>query len=187
MNTSMEFTNGTVLSVSMSPSHSFSKYRGESINLLQGLGVEGDAHSGKSVQHLSRITKNPKKPNLRQVHLIHAELFEELAESGFELAPGMLGENITTANIALLSLPTGSRLRFAELAVIEITGLRNPCNQIDTFMPGLLAAVVRRDSNGNLVRKCGVMATVVTGGLVQPGDPIEVVLPSEPYTPLQRV
>jgi MOSC domain-containing protein YiiM len=158
----------------MSGTHSFSKYRTESIHLLEGLGVEGDAHCGKNVQHLSRIAKNPRRPNLRQVHLIHAELFEELADSGFELAPGMLGENITTANIPLLRLPTGTRLRFAESVFIEITGLRNPCNQIDTFMPGLLAAVVNRDSKGELVRKCGVMATVISGGLVSPGNPITV-------------
>jgi len=183
----MEFTGGTVLSVSMSDSHSFSKYTTESINLLEGLGVEGDAHCGKNVQHLSRIAKDPRRPNLRQLHLIHAELFDELADSGFKLAAGMLGENITTRNIPLLRLPTGTRLHFSKSVVIEITGLRNPCSQIDSYMPGLLAAVVKQDGKGNLVRKCGVMATVITGGVVSPGDGIEVELPVEPYTPLHRV
>ena len=183
----MELTGGTVLSVSMSGSHSFSKYIREEINLLEGLGVEGDAHCGKNVQHLSRIAKDPRRPNLRQVHLIHAELFDELAREGFHLAPGMLGENITTRNIPLLRLPTGSRLYFANSAVLEITGLRNPCSQIETFMPGLLAAVANRDKKGNLVRKCGVMATVITGGKVSPGNEITVELPPEPHTPLHRV
>jgi len=187
MNTTKKFTDATVLSVSMSDSHSFSKYITEKINLIEGMGVEGDAHCGKTVQHLSRIAKNPRVPNLRQVHLIHAELFDELAESGFELTPGMLGENITTCNIPLLRLPTGTRLYFTESAVIEITGLRNPCSQINNFMPGLLATVVNRDNKGNLIRKCGVMATVITGGKVSPGDRIDVELPPEPYIPLQRV
>ena len=183
----MELTDGIVLSVSMSDSHSFSKYRAESIKLLEGLGVEGDAHCGKTVQHLSRVAKDPRRPNLRQAHLIHAELLDDLADSGFELTPGMLGENITTRDIPLLQLPTGTRLIFSASVVIEITGLRNPCSQLDTFMPGLLAAVVDRDSMGRLVRKCGVMTTVVTGGIVQPGDSIEVELPPKPHTPLYRV
>jgi hypothetical protein len=187
MNTLMDFTGATVLSVSKSGTHSFSKYSTENIHLLEGLGVEGDAHCGKNVQHLSRIAKDPRRPNLRQVHLIHAELLDELADSGFNISPGMLGENITTRNIPLLRLPTGTRLRFTESVVIEITGLRNPCNQIDTFMPGLLAAVVNRDSKGELVRKCGVMATVISGGLVSPGNPITVELPPQPHTPLHRV
>ena len=182
-----DFNNGNVLSVSMSSTHTFSKARTECIHLLKGLGVEGDAHCGRTVQHLSRIAKDPRRPNLRQVHLIHAELFDELAESGFLLNPGELGENITTRNIPLLSLPTGTKLQIGEIAIIELTGLRNPCSQIDTFMPGLLSAVVNKDKKGNLVRKCGVMATVIKGGDIHAGDSIEVDLPPPPYTPLHRV
>jgi MOSC domain-containing protein YiiM len=187
MNASLDFADAAVMSVSMSESHSFSKYPKENITLLEGLGVEGDAHCGKNVQHLSRIAKDPRRPNLRQVHLIHAELFDELAESGFSLSPGLLGENITTRNVPLLHLPTGTRLIIARSVVVEITGLRNPCSQIDDFMPGLLAAVLRKDSKGNLDRKCGVMAVVIAGGIVRPGDVIRVELPPEPHIPLHRV
>ena len=178
---------GTVVAVSKSSVHRFSKDVVDSIHLLSGLGVEGDAHCGKNVQHLSRKAKDPRRPNLRQVHLIHAELFDELAASGFILSPGLLGENITTRNIPLLSLPTGTRLIFQDSAEITITGLRNPCQQIDDFMPGLLSAVVTRDTKGDLVRKCGVMATVTRGGVVQANDRVSVVLPPEPHIPLHRV
>ncbi len=178
---------GTVVAVSKSSVHRFSKDVVDSIHLLSGLGVEGDAHCGKNVQHLSRKAKDPRRPNLRQVHLIHAELFDELAASGFILSPGLLGENITTRNIPLLSLPTGTRLIFQDSAEITITGLRNPCQQIDDFMPGLLSAVVTQDTKGDLVRKCGVMATVARGGVVQANDRVSVVLPPEPHIPLHRV
>jgi MOSC domain-containing protein YiiM len=179
--------NGTVTAVSLSATHTFGKTNQERIRLLAGLGVAGDAHSGETVKHRSRVAKDPTQPNLRQVHLIHAELFEEVRASGFDVAPGQLGENVTTRGIDLLGLPTGTRLHIGETAIIEVTGLRNPCAQIDCFQPGLLAAVLGRDADGNLVRKAGIMAIVLTGGDIRPGDPIRVELPPEPHRPLERV
>lgn len=152
--------------------HRFSKQPCESLTLLAGLGVEGDAHAGRLVQHLSRMARDPNVPNLRQVHLIHSELFEELAEKGFEVSPGQLGENVTTRGIDLLSLSRGTRLRLGSDAVIEITGLRNPCKQIDGLAKGLMAATLDKAADGSLIRKCGVMAVVVTDGVVSPGDAI---------------
>lgn len=139
--------------------------------------MEGDAHAGKTVKHRSRVKKDPTQPNLRQVHLIHQELLEELERGGFQVAPGELGENVTTRGVDLLNLPTGTRLRLGQNAVIELTGLRNPCAQLDKFQNGLLKAVLDRDEEGNLVRKSGVMAIVLEGGAVLPGDPITVELP----------
>ncbi len=179
--------NAAVTAVSLSESHSFSKANLPRIRLLQGLGVEGDAHCGATVQHLSRIAKTPDLPNLRQVHLIHSELHDELRSSGFEVQPGDMGENITTRGIDLLSLPEGARLFIGESVVIEITGLRNPCGQIENFQKGLLAAVLDRDAEGNLVRKSGVMAVIVVGGEVCPGDAIRVELPAEPHRRLVTV
>ncbi|MFM5924188.1 MAG: MOSC domain-containing protein [Novosphingobium sp.] len=152
--------------------HRFSKQPSRSLSLLAGLGVEGDAHAGRLVQHLSRMAKDPDTPNLRQVHLIHAELFEELAGKGFQVAPGELGENVTTRGIDLLGLSRGARLRLGDQALIEITGLRNPCRQIDGLAAGLMAATLDRAADGSLVRKCGVMAIVVESGTVQVGDAI---------------
>lgn len=97
----------TVISVSKSDEHTFSKQVLHSITLIAGDGVEGDAHCGKTVQHRSRVKADPTQPNLRQVHLIHSELFEELKEQGFDVAAADLGENITTRGIDLLSLPKG--------------------------------------------------------------------------------
>ncbi|CAN7672119.1 MOSC domain-containing protein [Paenibacillus sp. LjRoot56] len=178
---------GEVLSTSRNATHSFSKQTFEGIRLLAGLGVEGDAHMGKTVKHRSRVAQNPNQPNLRQVHLIHSELFDELERSGFHVNPGQLGENITTRGIDLLGLPTGTKLTIGVDAVIEITGLRNPCAQIDHFQSGLLQAVLDHDENGNLVRKAGVMGIVLSGGEVRVGDEIRVILPVEPYRPLERV
>lgn len=175
---------GFVTAVSCSPGHTFSKGNKPCIRLLEGLGVEGDAHLGATVKHLSRMAKDPATPNLRQVHLIHAELHEELREAGYVVHPGELGENVTTRGIDLLGLPTGARLHFGESAVIEVTGLRNPCAQIDAFQSGLMHAVLGRDENGNLVRKSGIMSIVVTGGDVRPGDPILVELPALPHSAL---
>jgi MOSC domain-containing protein YiiM len=158
-----------------------------SIRLLAGLGVEGDAHQGETVKHRSRVARNPKQPNLRQVHLIHAELHDELRAGGFALVPGQMGENVTTRGIDLLDLPTGTRLRLGEAAVVEVTGLRNPCRQLDRIQPGLMAAVLDRDAQGNLVRKAGIMAVVLVGGEVRAGDPIGVELPAEPHQPLRAV
>ncbi|AMM26889.1 MOSC domain-containing protein [Variovorax sp. PAMC 28711] len=158
--------------------HSFSKYAEPSIRLIEGLGVEGDAHAGQTVQHRSRVARNPAAPNLRQVHLLHAELFDELVEAGFAVFPGDLGENITTRGIDLLGLPTGTRLTFGATAVVELTGLRNPCSQIDRFQRGLMAATLAQDADGKLVRKAGVMSVVLVGGDVMAGDPIGIELPA---------
>jgi MOSC domain-containing protein YiiM len=177
----------SVLAVSRDAKHRFSKANQHSIRLLAGLGVEGDAHLGTTVQHRSRVARDPTQPNLRQVHLIHAELFDELRAAGYDVAPGDLGENITTSGLALLDLPTGTRLRLGPAAVVEVTGLRNPCLQIDAFRSGLLKEVVGRDETGAVVRKGGVMSVVVVGGIVRPGDAIAVELPDPPHRPLERV
>ncbi len=176
-----------VVSVSLSASHSFSKETRTAINLIAGIGVDGDAHAGPTVKHRSRVQRDPTQPNLRQVHLIHAELFDEVGARGHSVAPGDLGENITTRGIALLYLPTGTRLHVGDSAVVEITGLRNPCAQIDRFQKGLLSAVVEKTDEGDVVRKSGVMSVVVAGGVVNTGDAIRVELPAAPHRPLQVV
>ena len=176
-----------VVSVSRDAEHRFSKQVTPVIRLLAGLGVEGDAHAGEKVKHRSRVRKDPTQPNLRQVHLIHAELLDELTGKGFTVLPADLGENILTRGLDLLGLPTGTKLLLGPEAVVEITGLRNPCSQIDDFQPGLLKAVLDRDKQGNLIRKAGIMGVVLNGGEVKPGDSIRVELPSEPHVPLQQV
>lgn len=178
---------GTVVAVSRSDKHTFGKRTQPRIRLLAGLGVEDDAHQGVTVQHLHRIARDPTQPNLRQVHLIHAELHDELIAAGFLVAPGEMGENITTRGIALLDLPTGTRLRLGADAVVELTGLRNPCVQLDRFQPGLMSAVLERDEHGALVRKSGVMSIVVESGEVRPGDAIVVQLPPDPARRLEAV
>lgn len=177
----------TVAAVHRSGSHSFSKFAEESLVLVAGLGIEGDAHAGVTVKHRSRVRKDPGAPNLRQVHLMHAELFDELMEGGFAVFPGDLGENITTRGIDLLGVPAGVRLRIGAQAIVEITGLRNPCSQLDKFQPGLMAATLGRDARGGLVRKAGVMGIVVSGGEVRPGDGIAIELPPPPHRPLEPV
>ena len=176
-----------VIAVSRSPRHSFSKRPELMIHLIAGIGVEGDAHSGPTVKHRSRVARDPAQPNLRQVHLIHAELFEELSEQGHTVNPGELGENITTTGIDLLSLPRGTRLHLGTSAVVEITGLRNPCVQIERFQSGLLAAVLPRGTNGDVIRKTGVMSVVIRDGYVMPGDSISVYLPEGTHEPLAVV
>lgn len=178
---------GTVISVSADAEHHFSKPARDAIVLLKGLGVEGDAHVGTTVQHQSLVAKDPTQPNLRQVHLIHSELFHEVAGAGFSVAPGQMGENITTSGLDLLELPRGAVLHLGEDAVVEITGLRNPCWQIDAFEKGLLKAVLGRDATGDVVLKAGIMGVVLSGGTVRPGDPIRVDLPAEPRMKLERV
>ncbi|MEP7215606.1 MAG: MOSC domain-containing protein [Anaerolineaceae bacterium] len=158
-----------------------------SIRLLAGLGVEGDAHQGSTVKHRSRVTRDPHQPNFRQVHLIQSELHDELRRHGFELVAGQMGENVTTRGVDLLGLPVGAWLHLGANAVVELTGLRNPCAQLDGIAEGLMAAVLDRDSEGNLVRKAGVMAIVVSGGEVRPGDLIEVQLPSGERRALEPV
>ena len=175
---------GIVVAVSRSEGHSFGKTNRDSVRLIAGVGVEGDAHAGTTVKHRSRVVRDPVQPNLRQVHLIHDELLHELEASGFVVQPGELGENLTTRGIPLLELPLGAKLRIGEAAVIEITGLRNPCVQIDRFQSGLLAEVARRNEAGDIVRRAGVMSIVLTGGVVRSGDPIVVELPAQPYRAL---
>lgn len=176
-----------VVAVSRDGEHRFSKPNTDEIELVAGIGVAGDAHAGVTVQHLSRVAADPTQPNLRQVHLIHAELHDEVRELGFEVAPGELGENITTRGLDLLSLPRGTVLRIGGQAAVEVTGLRNPCAQIDGLRPGLLKQVVHRDEAGNLIRRAGIMSVVLAGGPVRPGDTVTVELPPEPHEPLDRV
>jgi MOSC domain-containing protein YiiM len=176
-----------VEAVSTGSRHGIGKETGQAIRLVEGLGVEGDVHAGKTVMHRSRRRKTPEAPNLRQVHLIHRELHEELRGQGFELEPGAMGENVLTSGVELLSLPTGARLRLGDDALVEITGLRNPCSQLDGIAPGLMEATLDRDAEGELVRKAGVMGIVLEGGEVRPGDPIQVELPAEPHVPLAPV
>lgn len=177
----------TVIAVHRSSGHDFSKSSQASIKLVAGLGVEGDAHAGVTVQHRSRVARDPSQPNLRQVHLLHAELFEELRVAGFAVCPGDLGENLTTHGVPLLALPAGTLLHLGRDAVVEITGLRNPCSQIDRFQQGLMAAVLDRDSSGQLIRKAGVMGVVLAGGDVGAGDAIRIALPPRPHRPLVPV
>ena len=178
---------GLVTAVSSNGVYSFTKPNRDSITLLAGLGVEGDVHAGVTVKHRSRVAQDPTQPNLRQVHLIHEELFAEVGAKGFEVAPGALGENITTRGIDLLGLPVGTQRRIGDDAVLEVTGLRTPCLQIDNFRDGLLKQVVGRDEAGNVVRKAGIMSVVKEGGAVRPGDTIKAELPSGPHRPLERV
>jgi hypothetical protein len=179
--------NATVVSVHRSAKHTFSKAAEASIRLIEGLGVEGDAHSGTTVKHRSRVARDPNQPNLRQFHLIHAELHDGLNDGAFEVKPGDMGENLTTRGVDLLSLPAGARLHLGESAVVEVTGLRNPCAQLDKFQDGLMGACLDRDAEGGLVRKAGVMGIVIASGEVRPGDAIRVELPAGELRPLQPV
>lgn len=176
-----------VVAVSLSARHAFSKANRPLIRLLAGSGVAGDAHAGETVKHRSRVAAEPTQPNLRQVHLLHEELLEGLRARDFAVAPEQLGENLTTRGLYLLALPTGTRLYIGSHAVVEITGLRNPCAQLDAFQPGLLAAVLDRDAAGILFRKAGVMGVVLSGGEVRPGDALRIELPPEPHQRLERV
>jgi MOSC domain-containing protein YiiM len=177
----------SVVAVSRSPSHPMEKPNVDAIRLLPGLGVEGDAHCGALVKHRSRVQRDPTQPNLRQVHLVHAELFDELAVAGFEIAPGRIGENVTTRGLDLLGLPVGARLALGDEAVVEVTGLRNPCGQLDGIQPGLRRAAIEWDGDEIVRRLAGIMGIVVAGGEVRPGDPIAVTLPHGPLVPLAVV
>ncbi|MGV2863515.1 MOSC domain-containing protein [Achromobacter sp. ESBL13] len=179
--------NPIVIAVALSATHAFSKPVVPTIMLLRGLGVEGDAHQGVTVKHRSRVRADPTQPNLRQVHLIQAELHDELQLAGFNVAEGTMGENITTRGIDLLALPRGTRLRIGQDAIIEITGLRNPCVQLDQYQKGLMAAVLGRHPDGSLQRRAGVMGIVIEGGAVSPGDAIRTELPALPHLALERV
>ena len=178
---------GIVVAVCRSPSHDFSKPVEDAIELVEGLGVKGDSHFGATVQHVVRVREDPTKPNLRQVHLMHSELFEELKAGGFTVAPGEIGENITTRGIDLLGLPDGTLLHIGKAAVVRVTGLRNPCKQLDRFQTGLMSALLGRDAEGNITRKSGIMSVVLRGGEVRAGDAIRIELPPEPHRPLGRL
>lgn len=178
---------GVVVAVHASDRHTFSKNLARSVDLLAGLGVDGDAHAGVTVKHRSRVARDPSQPNLRQVHLIHAELIDELRARGFPVGPGSMGENVTTRGVDLLGLGTGTVLRLGETAALEVTGLRNPCRQLDEFAPGLMSAVLDRDAHGNLVRRAGVMAIVRESGTVRAGDAVVVMPPVGEHRPLEPV
>ena len=166
-----------ILALHRSVVHEFSKQTENELRLIAGLGVEGDVHAGETVKHRSRVARDPSQPNLRQVHLIHAELFDELRNQGFDITPGLLGENVTTRGLNLLALPRGARLHLGDKAIVEVTGLRNPCTQLDGIAPGLMRAVLGRDTDGNLIRKCGIMGVVRESGGVRTGDTIRVEMP----------
>jgi MOSC domain-containing protein YiiM len=176
-----------VIAVSRDDVHRFSKPVVDEVTLVAGWGIEGDAHAGTTVQHRSRVARDPSQPNLRQVHLLHAEVFDEVAEAGFRVEPGQMGENVTTRGVDLLGLPTGTLLHLGDEACVRVTGLRNPCQQINGFEPGLLREVLGRDEDGAVVRKGGVMSVVVTGGVVRTGDRIRVELPAGERQALQPV
>ncbi len=176
-----------VSAVALSSAHGFSKTPCDHIQLIAGLGVDGDAHAGVTVKHRSRVAIDPTQPNLRQVHLLHAEVFDEVAALGYTLAPGDIGENITTRGIDLLGLPRGTCLHIGESAVVELTGLRNPCKQIDAFQKGLMKGFVGRDAGGGVVLKAGVMSVVLVGGKIRAGDVIGVVLPEGKFRGMERV
>lgn len=180
-------TAGRVVAVARDGSHRFSKRPAPAIEVIAGLGVKGDAHAGTTVKHRSRVAADPSQPNLRQVHLIHAELFAELERKGFRVRPADLGENITTGGIDLLTLPRHSLLLIGPDVTLEVTGLRNPCVQIERFQPGLLAAVLGRGPNNEVIRKAGIMTIVKSGGVIRPGDRISITMPPEPHLPLERV
>lgn len=175
---------GRVVAVARDGAHRFSKQVTDAVEVVAGLGIAGDAHQGVTVKHRSRARVDPDAPNLRQVHLIHAELLDELRGRGFPVAPGELGENVTTVGIDLLGLPKGARLLVGDAVVLEVTGLRNPCSQIERFRPGLLAAVIDRGPAGEVIRKAGVMAVAVAGGTMRAGDAVRVELPPEPHRAL---
>lgn len=178
---------GKVVSVSKSKTHQVSKRGIDSITLLKGLGVSGDAHLGEQVKHRSRVAKDPNQPNLRQVHLIHAELFDELSAKGFTVSPAQMGENITTKGVDLLNLPKDTILSIGGTAKIQVTGLRNPCRQLDSLQKGLMKALLDRDEAGNLIRKAGIMGIVIEGGEIETGDEISITLPTKPYIKLGPV
>ena len=176
-----------VIATSLCANHRFSKATVDELELIAGQGIRGDAHCGVTVKHRSRVEKGPSQPNLRQVHLIHCELHSELNAAGFKIKPGVLGENITTQGLDLLGLPVGTILRLGTEAAIWITGLRNPCKQLDEHQKGLTKAVLDRGQDNNLIRKAGVMAMVLEGGIVRAGDQILIEYPPLPHRPLEKV
>jgi len=180
-------SDASVVAVARGKQHRFSKPTQLGIRLLEGLGVAGDAHLGVTVKHRSRVARDPTQPNLRQVHLLHAELIAALRDAGFDVSPGVMGENVTTRGIDLLGLARGTLLHLGDSAVIEVTGLRNPCLQLDRYQPGLMAATLDRDADGNLIRKAGIMGIVRASGDVRAGDVIRIAPPPPPHHPLLPV
>lgn len=178
---------GRVVAVAKDGRHRFSKRPSTEIRLIAGEGVAGDAHHGATVKHRSRVAADPSQPNLRQVHLIQSELFDELRMKGLHVLPADLGENVTTAGLDLLALPRDTLLSIGDEVVLEVTGLRNPCAQIERFRPGLLAAVLERSPEGKLIRKAGIMSIVRSGGVIRLGDRIRAELPKPPYMLLEPV
>jgi len=178
---------GQVVAVARDGEHRFSKPTYETITLVAGYGVEGDAHAGLTVQHRSRVARNPEQPNLRQVHLIHAELLDYAAARGYRIKAGELGENVTTAGVDLLGLSRGTHLQLGDEAVVEVTGLRNPCNQINGLQDGLMKEFIYVDSARSTVRLAGVMSVVISGGVVRPGDIVRTMPPAGEYVPLEVV
>lgn len=176
-----------VHAVHRSATHSFSKPAASQIQLVAGMGVEGDAHSGATVKHRSRVARDPAAPNLRQVHLLQNELLIELEQRGFNVHPGAIGENITTSGLDLLALATDTELHIGPEAIVRVTGLRNPCTLLDTFETGLMRAVLDHRADGELVRRAGVMGVVVRSGRVKPGDTIVVRSPAYDHVPLRPV
>jgi MOSC domain-containing protein YiiM len=176
-----------IVAVNRDSQHRFSKPSVDSIRVIAGFGIEGDSHAGATIQHLGPMRADPTQPNLRQVHLIHSELHDELRDLGHDVKPGEMGENITTRGIDLLGLPQGTRLRIGPDAVVEVTGLRSPCQQLNTFQPGLLKQVIHTDADGTVLRKTGIMSVVLTSGVIHPEDPIVVDLPTGPHVPLEPV
>jgi MOSC domain-containing protein YiiM len=176
-----------VVAVCLSPKYSFTKAPALEIRLLAGLGIEGDVHQGTTVKHRSRLRQDPTLPNLRQVHLVHEELHDALRAQGFRVGPGIIGENITTRGLDLLELPTGTRLHIGDTAIVEVTGLRNPCLQLDEYQQGLQAAVLERTVEGKVLRKSGIMGIVLASGVVRPGDAIRTEYPREPFKALVPV
>ena len=171
----------SVVAVSKDEYHRFSKVPCTQITLIKGVGVRGDTHSGVTVQHLFAVEQDPRQPNLRQVHLLQQEFLDQARDQGYELTPGDLGENILTDDLDLVGLWQDTLLHIGSQAVVRVSGLRNPCAQIDSFRPGLLQVAVRRDLKGDVVRKAGIMGVVTTGGVVHPGDEIEVEWPAQPH------
>ena len=178
---------GIIKAVSKSAMHTMAKHSQETITLLTGLGVEGDAHLGVTVKHRSRVAQDPTQPNLRQVHLIHSELHDELESKGFKVMAGQMGENITTRGLDLLALPKDTKLLIGDTTVLEIKGLRNPCVQLEGIQKGLMQAVLDKDEQGNLIRKAGIMGIVLQGGVIKIGDTIKVELPPKPHQSLEKV
>lgn len=176
-----------VESLAQSATYTFHKQPVARARFLEGMGLEGDVHSGRTVKHRSRVAADPSQPNLRQVHLIHGELLDELQEAGYSVGPGRLGENVLTRGVDLLGLSTGTHLRLGNEVVVEVTGLRNPCVQLESIGPNLLKRLAYRDDQGTLIRRAGVMATVVKAGEVNQGDEIQVDVPDGPHRPLQKV